>query len=55
MKKASSTNIQAPEKFQIPNIKRRMAVVWELEAWCFSGAWRLEVGTFHPGTAENCI
>jgi hypothetical protein len=47
MKKAPSTNIQAPEKFQAPNINRRMTVILELEHWWFSGAWSLEVGAFH--------
>jgi hypothetical protein len=41
MKKAPSTNIQAPEKLQIPNFKQREL---ELVAWLFSGAWMLKFG-----------
>jgi len=39
--KAPSSNIQAPEKFQSPNI----ANVLFFEAWClvFPGAWDLEL------------
>jgi hypothetical protein len=49
--KAPSTNIQAPEKLQIPNNGTRDKVFWRLDvgAWCFSGvsldvgAWNLEL------------
>jgi hypothetical protein len=47
VEKHPSTNIQAPEKLQAPNINRRMTFVLELEHWCFSGAWSLDVGAFH--------
>jgi hypothetical protein len=45
--KAPSTNIQAPEKFQIPSTNgcgaRRL-----FEVWSFSGCWSLELGAFLP-------
>jgi hypothetical protein len=52
MKKAPRINIQAPEKFQAPNIKHRLAFFLQLEAWCFSEAWNLNVGAFHFSTSH---
>ena len=41
-----SSNLQAPEKFQAPNIKPGARFFLALEAWSFSGAWNLEVSRF---------
>jgi hypothetical protein len=40
MGKAPSSNIQAPEKLQIPKPDNELS----FEVWCFSGAWMLDVG-----------
>jgi hypothetical protein len=42
--------MQAPEKFQAPNIKAHTMIVWKLEDGSFSGTWRLDVGVFQFGT-----
>jgi four helix bundle protein len=45
--KAPSTNIQAPENVQAPNIK--ICDGWlrlDVEVWSFSGCWSLEFGAF---------
>src|SRR5438045_8698845 len=53
-RKAPSSNIQAPEKLQIPSSKKTTAPVCAatmpqrvvFEAWNFFGAWCLEFGAF---------
>src|ERR1035441_7352079 len=45
-KKASSTKLQVPEKFQSPNSKHSRAPILKFGAWNFSGAWMLELGCF---------
>src|ERR1017187_5156709 len=45
-KKASSTKLQAPEKFQSPNSKHSRAPILKFGAWNFSGAWSLVLGCF---------
>jgi hypothetical protein len=44
MKKAPSTNIQAPEKFQAPNLKRGAGDFLEFEVCSFYGGWCFEFG-----------
>jgi hypothetical protein len=41
--KTPSTNIQAPEKFQAPNIKDAPCSNLDIEAWRFSGACELGI------------
>src|SRR2546423_8575519 len=53
-----SSKHQAPSTREIPNTKQfeRRAVRLELDVWCFSGAWSLELLLsglpFLPGNAE---
>src|SRR5438045_8642951 len=49
--KAPSINIQSPEKRQIS--KRHSASGLELDPWCFSGCWNLELGTFPTSRCSN--
>jgi hypothetical protein len=48
--KAPSTNIQAPEKLQIPSSKTKLERKQRLDfgAWCFSEAWMLVLGASTP-------
>jgi len=41
--KASSTNIQAPEKLQVPNPKKELTNA-AFEAWSLKFPWSLELG-----------
>jgi hypothetical protein len=58
MIKSPSTKSQAPEKFQISSTKPQNQMrgqtarwsVFEFEAWCFFGAWKLGIGSFLPGS-----
>jgi hypothetical protein len=54
--KHPSSNIQAPVKFQHPNFKVspcEMKHGLVLGAWCFSGAWMLELGAFPVPSFPN--
>jgi hypothetical protein len=45
--KHPSTNLQAPEKLQAPNITARgVRLGLEVEVWSFSGCWSLVLGAF---------
>src|SRR5438876_7021316 len=45
-REAPSTKHQAPEKLQALSSKAAARFCLELEVWCFSGAWSLELGAF---------
>jgi hypothetical protein len=42
-RKTPSSNIQAPEKFQAPSTQAALGRLIGVEAWCFPGAWMLEL------------
>jgi len=41
--KAPNTNLQAPEKFQAPNLNIWLLTDLKIGIWIFSGAWSLEL------------
>src|ERR1043166_5708039 len=51
--KAPSTNIQAPEKLQIPITSPGSEWCLRFGTWCFHGAWMLELGAFLVHSFHN--
>jgi hypothetical protein len=54
--KAPSTNIQAPEKLQIPNPKDIEKASVGIGAWCLMFVWSLDVGAWNfLGGSSVCV